>query len=378
MTRFVSLVQLGVGQVGAAVARLVREQAPAWREHYGVDVRYSALADSTGFVVPNELARSSDDVAEPLAVVDAALSARTSGLRFADLPGAIPAERWRAVLDRALEHADVPDDVYVLDCAAGPGTTPLLMAAHEVGAHLVLANKDPLTGPMARFRALAECNDCALLRCSATVGAGLPVLATLAGLVASGDTLRTLDARASGSLGFLCDQLSQGERFDAAVSAAMAHGYTEPDPRLDLSGFDVARKLLILARVAGFERELDDVHVESLVPPGAETLDRAAFLASLPQYRDFLADRVADARQCGKVLRYVGRFAEEGRLSASLVALTPDDPLALGGGPENVFRLRTARYDAHPLTISGPGAGVAVTAGAVVADLLRSLEVLPC
>jgi homoserine dehydrogenase len=210
------------------------------------------------------------------------------------------------------------------------------------------------------------------------VGAGLPVVATLAALVASGDPLCALDARASGSLGLLCDRLSSGELFDEAVRAAVTNGYTEPDPRLDLSGFDVARKLLILARVAGFDCELRDVRVESLVPPGADTFDRETFLASLASYREFLSERVALARSSRHVLRYVGHIGQHGQLSAGLIALPPDDAMARGGGPENVFRLRTGRYDAFPLTISGPGAGVAVTAGAVVADLLRSLEVLPC
>lgn len=378
MTRLVSLLQLGVGQVGSEVARLIRQQAPIWWERYSVEIRFSGLADSTGFVVPDEPARRSHDFSETLAIVESALAARAAGERFAGLPGAIPAERWREALARALDDAIASDDLYVLDCASGPGTVPLLLAAHDARAHVVLANKDPLAGPMSQFRRLVECEDFALLRCSATVGAGLPVLATLGGLVASGDTLRTLDARASGSLGFLCDRLTQGARFDDAVRDAMAQGYTEPDPRLDLSGFDVARKLLILARFAGLEREMTAARVESLVPPGAEALSREQFLASLPDYTGFLAERAADARARGQVLRYVARIDEDGLLSASLVALAPNDPLARGGGPENVFKLRTGRYDAYPLMISGPGAGVAVTAGAVVADLLRSMEVLPC
>lgn len=376
--RYVTLFQLGVGQVGTAVARLIHEQAPAWRERYSVDVHYGALADSSGFIRQGSEIEGVGERGAQFALVDAALAARAAGTRFASLPTAIPGSSWREALDRALADAVVPDNLYVLDCAAGSGTTPLLLAAREAGAHLVLANKDPLTGPLAQFRALAETDHFALLRCSATVGAGLPVLATLAGLVASGDTLCALEARASGSLGFLCDRLITGERFDVAVRAAVAQGYTEPDPRLDLSGFDVARKLLILARVAGFGAELSDVHVESLVPAGADALDREAFIAAVGDYSDFLADRAAESRERGHVLRYIGRISSDGHLSAALVALPADDPLARGGGPENVFRLRTARYDTYPLTIAGPGAGVAVTAGAVVADLLRSLEVLPC
>ncbi|MGH2515568.1 MAG: hypothetical protein ACRDHP_07920, partial [Ktedonobacterales bacterium] len=236
--------------------------------------------------------------------------------------------------------------------------------------------KDPLTGPQSRFAALMLSPRGGSLRASATVGAGLPILAALERAVVSGDTLLALDARASGSLGHLCDRLSRGILFDAAVRAAEEQGYTEPNPRLDLSGFDVARKLLILARTAGLRAELSDVRVESLVPPGADALALDGFRAALPEYAGFLAERVEAARATGRVLRYVGRIAGDGALSAGLVDLPPAAPLARGSGPENVFLLRTARYDTYPMTIAGPGAGIGVTAGAVVADLLRALEVL--
>lgn len=364
MTRFVSLLQLGVGRVGAEVARIITRQAPRWRTDYDLAVQYAALADSTAFVRADN------------AVAPADLAVRPSGQRFAALPAAIPLDHWRTVLDAAFDAAGSSANLVVLDCAAGPDTTPLLLAARAAGAHAVLANKDPLTGPHSQFTALQRSPAGGSLRASATVGAGLPILAAIERAVASGDTLLALSARASGSLGFLCDRLSNGAPFDAAVRAAEEHGYTEPDPRQDLSGFDVARKLLILARCAGRHAELAEVRVESLVPPGAEALSPAAFRAALPGYRGFLANRAEAARTAGRVLRYAGHIGADGALTAGLVDLPPDGPLARGTGPENVFLLRTARYDAYPLTIAGPGAGIAITAGAVVADLLRALEVL--
>lgn len=365
MMRSAYLLQLGAGRVGAEVQRIVQEQAPRWQARDDIAVRYAAVADSTAFLPAG-------------AGTDAAslATSRADGRHFAALPGAVPWAEWPRVLHDAVAAAGSPDHLVVLDCAVGRDTTPLLLAARAAGAHVVLANKDPLVGPQSEFDALRRSANGGSLQASATVGAGLPILVMLQRHVASGDVLLTLSARASGSLGFLCDQLSGGAPFDDAVRAAEEQGFTEPDPRQDLSGFDVARKLLILARTADYATELASVRVESLVPPGAASLPLRVFRAALPEYAGFLADRVQTARAAGRVLRYAGRIMEDGTMSASLVDLPPDDPLARGSGPENIFVLRTRRYDSHPITIAGPGAGVAVTAGAVVADCLRALGVL--
>ncbi len=372
MTRSISLLQLGVGRVGAAVVDLVQRQAVRWQTRYGFSVSYAALADSHGFALVSRDAEGGATAARIAA-----------GQRPSSLTGRVPAGGWADVLDAALAGVQAPEDLVVLDCASGPATTPMLLAARAAGASVVLANKDPLTGPYGQYAALlggveggAGASSGGSLGISATVGAGLPVLRTLAALVASGDTLLDVSACASGSLGFLCDQLSRGVAFDEALRQAMAQGYTEPDPRQDLSGFDVARKLLILARTAGRSAELTDVRVESLTPPEAAHLPLPAFLDAIPHYADHLADRAAQAQVEGRVLRYVARLDAGGQLSASLLDLPADDPLARGHGPENVFVLHTERYDANPLTIAGPGAGVAVTAGAVVADLLYVVGVL--
>lgn len=367
MTRSISLIQLGVGRVGAAVVDLVQRQAARWQATYDIAVSYAALADSHGFALVRRDAEGW-----------AAVARIAAGQRPSSLPGSISVEHWADVLKGALAGVRAPGDLVVLDCASGPATTPLLLVARAAGASVVLANKDPLTGPQAQYAALVGgCGGSGgSLGISATVGAGLPVVRTLAALVASGDALLDVSACASGSLGFLCDRLSRGVAFDEALRQAMAQSYTEPDPRQDLSGFDVARKLLILARTAGCSAELTDVRVESLTPPDAVDVPLTAFLDAIPHYTDHLADRVARAQAAGHVLRYVARLDAGGQLSASLLDLPADDPLARGDGPENVFVLHTERYDANPLTIAGPGAGVAVTAGAVVADLLHVVGML--
>lgn len=370
--RRISLVQLGVGQVGMEVLKLVRQNASRWRGDAGVDVRYISVADSSAFVI----AAPNGDEPVPQAI-DAALASRCDeGAPFAGAERAYSASDQDEVVEDALASVGSPADLVVVDCASGRGTTPFVLRAREQGAHALLANKDPLIGAYDEYSRLVASPAGGSLRRAATVGAGLPILAAVDALAASGDAIHALDVRASGSLGFLCDRLSQGDAFDIALREAMARGYTEPDPRQDLSGFDVARKLLILARAAGRRAELADVRVESLVPPGHESVPLADFLAAAPDFSSHLADRAAAARAEGKVLRYVGRMDESGALSAGLAALPPDDPLAYGAGPDNVFVLRSDRYVERPLVVAGPGAGARVTAGAVVADLLRAIGVL--
>lgn len=365
------LIQLGVGQIGAAVVSQVQRLARRWQQQFGLGLQYYALADSSGFIVPGPTERLL-----PAQLLASIAEAHTGGRPLRTLPNGRPAEDWHVVLDQAIEAGGRPDRVIVVDCAVGHDTTDLLLAARAAGAHVVLCNKDPLTGPYAQFRALQGDLQSGSLHLGATVGAGLPITGAVAAARASGDTVIELHAVASGSLGQLCSDMSQGTDFADALEHAIAAGYCEPDPRVDLSGHDVARKLLILARHAGQSAELAGIEVESLIPPGAASLSRDNFLAALPSWREHLRDRFTTARATGHVLRYVGEIDAHGLLSAGLREIDQDNPLARGHGPENVFVLRTEHYQQHPLVIAGPGAGVAVTAGAVIGDILRAAGVL--
>ena len=368
------LIQLGVGQVGAAVVSEAQRLAPVWRNRFTLGVRYFALADSSGFVVPHspETMLTADTLAS-------ALQTHASGQPLVALPSSQPSTGWQDVLEQAILAAGGVDRVIVVDCAVGHGTTELLLAARAVGTHIVLCNKDPLTGPYHQFEALRAAgghNRHGSLHLTATVGAGLPITSAVAAAAASGDTILALSAVASGSLGQLCASMSAGESFPDALQTAIERGYCEPDPRVDLSGYDVARKLLILARLAGYSAEMADVAVESLIPAGGAALSHDDFLAALPSWRDHLRDRVATACASSHTLRYVGAMDAKGALVASLREISPDEPLARGQGPENTFVLHTTRYQRHPLVITGPGAGVAVTVGAVIGDILRTAGVL--
>lgn len=365
------IIQLGAGLVGGTVIDEVLRLAPIWRHRHGIALSHWAVANSSGFVIPNDGERwlAPDTLAD-------ISRARRMGRQVTSFPAFLPSDQWRRVLEDAILGAGNADGVIVVDCAVGHGTTELLLAARASGAHVVLCNKDPLTGPMAQFHALRRFGTRGSLRLSATVGAGLPITSAVMAAAANGDTILRLRAVASGSLGELCGAMCRGDMFPRALHSAVATGYCEPDPRQDLAGYDVARKLLILARLAGFTAELADIAVESLIPPSAESSTRDDFLAALPAWDNHLRARFVRARASGSVLRYVGAIDADGSLRAGLCEIAQDDPLASGKGPENTFMLRTARYDHYPLVIHGPGAGASVTASAVVSDILRATGTL--
>ena len=259
----------------------------------------------------------------------------------------------------------------LVDVASGD-TAPALASAVVHGMDLVLANKVPLAGTMAGARKImqeARASGRRVLH-EATVGAGLPVIDTLQQLHASGDRVDSVDSSPSGTMGFLFSEMGRGRRFSDAVRDAMSRGYTEPDPRDDLCGLDVARKGIILARMLGYTGEMADVNLESLVPEALQDVSPAAFLEALPSLDAEWEQRIAAARARGEVLRYRAR-ATRGGVRVGLVSVPVGSALASLDGTDNLFVFSTARYKNRPLVVSGPGAGVEVTAAGVLGDVLR-------
>jgi homoserine dehydrogenase len=239
------------------------------------------------------------------------------------------------------------------------------------GYHVVTANKALAGGELPGWRALqAAVALGGRYGDSATVGAGLPVLSTLRRLRTCGDSLLTLEGVFSGSLSWLFNQYDGSRPFSALLREARQLGYTEPDPRSDLSGEDVARKLLIIARTAGFSLGTDEVDVQGLVPEPLRALDTESFLARLEELDEPLAKLHADAKSRSCVLRFLARLNQRGRARVGLVEVPLSHPAARLYGTDNQFALTTTRYNTQPLVIQGPGAGPEVTAQALLGDVL--------
>jgi len=242
------------------------------------------------------------------------------------------------------------------------------------GIHVVTACKLGQGTALQRWRDIqAACEDGrARYGDSATVGAGLPLLRTLRALRAGGDRIHAIAGVLSGSLAWLFNHYDGLRPFSGFVRDARAAGYTEPDPRDDLSGEDVRRKLLILARTAGFELEAGAVSVQSLVPSALAGLPVAHVDGALPMLDGPLRAQFAEAWKRGERLRFVARL-QAGRAQVGLESLPADDPLAGGSGTDNRVAIWSDRYRDQPLVIQGPGAGAEVTAAALLDDVLALL-----
>jgi aspartokinase/homoserine dehydrogenase 1 len=297
-------------------------------------------------------------------------SSKESGIALADQRGGVRATGQEA-LDYVAQHA--LSRPILVDVTAGD-TSAILEAALRVGMDIVLANKRPLASPTGKKQAGGLARSAAKrgrrLLHEATVGAGLPIIDTIKKLQESGDEILSIEGCPSGTLGYLFGELGRGASFSAALRAAMSAGYTEPDPREDLSGMDVARKALILGRLLGFQGELDAVQVESLVPEVFRGMPVTEFIDRLEEMDALWADRVTKAREANTVLRYRAT-ASAANVHVGLVGVTLGSSFAALTGTDNQFAITTARYRSNPIVITGPGAGVAVTAAGVLNDVLK-------
>jgi aspartokinase/homoserine dehydrogenase 1 len=349
------VVLLGFGQIGRTLATMVGQvRRPA------LDLKVAGVIDRSGFVFdPQGLS--------PRRLATLAKEKR-NGKRLAD--GA----RGRvATAAEAIQHiASYALTRPVLVDLTADETAPALEQALTHGMDLVLANKRPLAGRRAVSEALwqtARARGRRVLH-EATVGAGLPIIDTYHKLIESGDRVERIEGLLSGTLGFVLSEVSAGTAFSRAVRAAMSRGYTEPDPREDLSGMDVGRKALILARLLGYPGELSRTAVESLVPKWARALPLADFVARLEELDAGWRRRVQHAAAGGTVLRYVATVTPS-KISVGLRPVPASSPLASITGTDNQLVFTTARYKANPLVITGPGAGAEVTAAGVLNDILR-------
>src|SRR5579862_3199623 len=280
-----------------------------------------------------------------------------------------------ADIARFVEHVrlDYLPHTVLIDCTSSDAVAAHYADWLAAGIHIITPNKKANSGDFGYYQRVqsARRNGASHYLYEATVGAGLPIVQTLRDLVQTGDEISAIEGIFSGTLAYLFNLYDGSRGFAQIVHDARQRGFTEPDPRDDLSGQDVARKLIILGREMGLPLELKDVSVESLVPADLTGGSIDEFMARLPRYDAMLGERLAAARARGKVLRYTGQLSAAGEASVGLRELDSRHPFANIALTDNVVRFATRRYCDNPLIVQGPGAGPEVTAGGVFADLLR-------
>jgi bifunctional aspartokinase / homoserine dehydrogenase 1 len=353
----VSIGVIGPGAVGGALLDQLAESEGRLREQFNLDLRVRAIARSNGGMLSNE---------------------RIDLHRWRDALGHSPAA---VTLEQLADHVQtdhLPHSV-IIDCSASQEVADRYLDWLSRGIHVITPNKRAHSGPMAYYRSLKQASRRASTHFlyEATVGAGLPVILTVQDLVKTGDRLDSISGIFSGTLAYLFNVYDGTRPFSEIVRDAQSRGYTEPDPRDDLSGMDVARKAVILAREAGVELELGDIAIESLVPAALEGASVDEFLDRLAEFDAGIDARYASAKEQQQVLRYVAEIDVAGaRAEVRLAGFPQKHPFANISLTDNIVQFVSRRYSENPLIVRGPGAGPDVTAAGIFADLLRLASML--
>ena len=347
----ISIGLVGVGNIGSTLLRQLSHRLRRLKEEFDIDFRVRAIAGSHRMLLS-----------------DQPINLDRWGPELAAKGEATDLTRLAAhVYDDQLPHA------VLIDCTASQDVSEMYGAWLERGIHVITPNKRANTSSLDYYRRLRKANRTvgAHYLYETTVGAALPIIETLRDLVQTGDEIVEIEGILSGTLSYLFNSFDGTRSFSSLVAQARELGYTEPDPRDDLSGTDVARKVVILARETGMTVELADVALEGLVPEDLTQGPVSDFLAALPKYDAVMEERRRQSEAKGEVLRFVGRVGRDGCASVALRSYPKTHPFARIQLTDNIVLFRTSRYNENPLVVQGPGAGREVTAAGVFADLLR-------
>lgn len=342
---------IGPGNIGGTLLGQIAKESIRLKEQFGLDIHIRGIANSKQMILDQD------------------------GIDPANWKERFASESIPMDLDLFTRHigATYFPHSLIIDCTTSSTLAELYASWMEMGIHVITPNKKAGTAPMAYYDHLFDTclKTGRRFLYETTVGAGLPVIWTLKDLVQTGDRVHRIEGIVSGTLAWLFSSYDASKPFSTLVRQAMEMGYTEPDPRDDLSGMDVGRKTVILARELGYQVEVADIPIQSLVPEGLEQGSVQQFLDQLELLDPVIETAYHEAKIQNHRLRYVGVVDESGKCSASLKSFPLDHPFAQAQGTDNVICFTTDRYDTQPLVIKGPGAGREVTAGGVFSDILR-------
>ena len=342
---------IGTGLIGGTLLGQLQTRIEELKRHRGIDLRVRGIMNSRRMILADRH---------------------------------LALDRWHEELDESPNTADLESFINHVNAAHLPhavlidATASAELTRHyeswlSKGINIITPNKKSNAGPFPAYRSLRETarKHQRYFLYETNVGAGLPIIQTLRGLVETGDEIIRIEGVLSGTLSYIFNSLDGRRTFSEVVREAHSLGLTEPDPREDLSGVDVARKLIILAREMGLEVEMDAVQVESMVAEDLRGATVDEYLKTLDKHDQKIAALLSSARDRGQVVRYVGTIESNGDMSAQMRSYPIDHPFASLSGSDNIVSFQTARYNSQPMIVRGPGAGPEVTAGGVFADLLR-------
>lgn len=347
---------IGAGVVGGTLLDQLHDQRERLQHRFNLDLRMRAIARSKCMLL-GERSLSLDGWRDALAECETPVD-------FAAFEAHV--------------HADHLPHAVIIDCTADEQIAAHYTTWLERGIHVITPNKKAFSGKSAEYEALGRAAKTggSLYFYETTVGAALPIIKTIRDLVDTGDRIHSIKGILSGTLAYLFNVYDGSKPFSEIVREAKDNGFTEPDPRDDLSGMDVARKLTILARELGQSLEIGDFPVQNLIPESLRDASVDEFLECLSDYDDDMLALYEDARKEGMSLRYIATLDQSGNAAVGLQKVSPEDAFSNMQLTDNLVQFQSDRYAQNPLVIQGPGAGPDVTAGGVFGDLLKLATIL--
>jgi aspartokinase/homoserine dehydrogenase 1 len=342
---------LGTGNIGKTLFNQLKAHSEYLKDNNGIQVKIAGVSNT------RKMTFNSDGISLDTWQDDLQASPYT-----ADLQGFI----------NRMKEMNLPNCVFI-DNTASPVPVGFYEEVFKANISVITCNKIGNSGSYKQyktFRDTARSHGVDFFY-ETNVGAGLPIINTLKNLMNSGDRVQRIEAILSGTISFIFNNFKGDANFHDVVKEAQEKGYTEPDPRDDLSGKDFMRKMLILARDAGYQMEEADVEIESVLPKASlEAKSVEDFYATLKTEDAHFAKLKGQAEKDGKVLRYIGKL-ENGKVTITLQMVDENHPFYMLSGSDNIISFTTDRYKERPLVVKGPGAGAEVTAAGVFADLIN-------